>query len=136
MLGTDLLAALPELRAHAESRMTATVLVESVAITTNQTTGAPIVTATTVYSGKARVKAGATNANTSGAASSVQSVHLDELHVPVGSGPFQVGHRVTVVSDATNPALVGNQYRVTRLHEGSQTTAQRLEVESWAALMT
>lgn len=134
MLGDSIAAALPSLRAHAESRMSSTCRIEGVRIDTDPAEGGPIeVVEWTAYEGRCRLRA--RNSGREAGASSTQAVHSLELHIPVGAGPVSVGQRVTMI-DSRNPAVVGNRYRVTHLHEADDLTAQRLEVEAWAATLT
>ena len=131
MLGDDVAGVLPELRAHALSRMTSTARVERIlGVTANPMTGADVVTAETVHAALAcRVKA-----SVAIQPRDVSGVDIperpDQLHFPWNTPGLNVGQRVTVTA-SQNPLLVGKVYRLVRPHLGDDTTAQRWGVESW-----
>ena len=132
MLGDDVAGALPELRAHALSRMTSTAHVERIlSVTADPLTGADVETVETVHAAlPCRVKAasGAVQpADVSGLAIPERS---DELHVEYDTAGLGVGMRATIIA-SRNPALVGRVYRLSRSHTGDDLTAQRWGVESW-----
>lgn len=113
-------------RALAEALMQTTVRVETIAVTTDQNTGADIKTATVIYTGKARVKGG------SGASLAVPAtVVSDQVHFPATAPAIPAGAQITVTASANQPSLVGNVYLVKRAHLAELQTAQRVEVESW-----
>ena len=125
---------LSRLRTEAESRMTVTVRIESVATAPDPLTGADVVTPTTVHAAlPCRIKAGALQ----GIAPDVQGAALttsrDELHFPWATLNLRPGLRavVTAVGPLDPPYLLGNLYRLASPSEGSQQTAQRWAVESW-----
>lgn len=127
MLGADITAALPELRRETESLMTTTVRVETVTVTADPTTGADVVTPTSlVYSGPAKVKGSAAAADAVPA-----TVATERIHFPALGAVIPVGSRITVEDSTNQPNLVGLVYRVTRSHLAEFQTAQRVEVESW-----
>ena len=127
----DISAALDDLRIAAESRMTSTCAIESVATETDST-GAVIITVTPVWSGPCRLRTRDTM--TTQAGQSTHSVMIDQVHIPVWADGVRTGHRLTV-TDACDPRLIGNVYRVRGVHEADQTTAQRLGVESWGSTL-
>ena len=139
MFGSDIEAALPELRAAAESRMRTTAKVESVAVSPG-TTGADMETPTVVHAAiRCRVKAMSGRQSLTGhVAGSPQTQVSDEIHFPWDTVGLKVGLRVTVtgLGPSDPPSLLGNVYRLSSPHEGSQSTAQRWGVETWAALMS
>ena len=132
MLGDDVAGVLPELRAHALSRMTSTARVERVlSVTADPLTGADVVTAETVHAAlPCRVRAasgGLRPANVDGLTIAEQS---DQLHFPWDTSGLDVGMRATITA-SRNPALVGRVYRLSRSPLGDDSTAQRWGVESW-----
>ena len=130
MLGDDIAGVLPELRAHALSRMTSTVLVESVTVAADPMTGRDVETATTIATLPCRVKSSGvqgTRANISDAAI-LENRQL--IHFPWDTTVLRAGMRVTITA-STTPSLVGMVYRLDSPTQGDQATAQRWEVESW-----
>ena len=132
MLGDDVAGVLPELRAHAHSRMTSTAHVERVlAVTADPLTGADVVTAATVHAAlPCRVKASESAIQPRDVAGVDVPERPDQLHFPWDTSGLEVGQRVTVTA-SRNPILVGRVYRLVRSHIGDDTTAQRWGVESW-----
>lgn len=132
-------AALPELRAEAEGRMTVTAKVEAVAVTPGPT-GADVETPTVIHQAiRCRVKAvGRRQSVLVHVAGSIQAQVSDEVHFPWDTVGLKVGLRVTVtgLGPSDPPSLLGNVYRLSSPSEGSQATAQRWGVETWAALMS
>jgi hypothetical protein len=55
------------------------------------------------------------------------------LHLPIGAGPIHVEDEVTIVSAATDPQLLGREYRIAGRHNKSLATAQRLPMEEVVA---
>ena len=134
MLGHDIAAALPELRAHAESRMTLTVRVESVMVAPDAT-GKDAETATVQHpSLPCRLRAGTRQPTDTPVAGSTVTTVPDELHFPWDTHQLAVGWRAVVISigPLDPPSLLDRMYRLVNPHEGSQATAQRWGVESWA----
>lgn len=132
MLGADISAHLPELRAHALSRMTSTVRVERIlSVVADPMTGADVVTAATVHAALAcRVKASVAAIQPRDVAGADIPERSDQIHFPWDTPGLGVGQRVTVTA-SQNPILVGKVYRLVRPHVGDDTTAQRWGVESW-----
>ena len=124
-------AALPHLRQAAESRMTSVCAIESVELGTSPAGEVTEVVAH-VWSGPCRLRTRETM--TTQAGQSTQSVMIDQVHIPVWADGVRTGHRLTV-TDACDPRLAGNVYRVRGVHEADQTTAQRLGVESWGSTL-
>lgn len=132
MLGDDIAGALPELRAHALSRMTSTARVERVlGVTADPLTGADVVQVVTVHAAlpcRVRATSGELRpANVDGLTIAEQS---DQLHFPWDTSGLDVGMRATITA-SRNPALVGRVYRLSRSPLGDDLTAQRWGVESW-----
>lgn len=132
MLGDDVAGVLPELRAHALSRMTSTARVERIlGVTANPMTGADVVTAETVHAAlRCRVKASVAAIQPRDVSGVDIPERPDQLHFPWNTPGLNVGQRVTVTA-SQNPLLVGKVYRLVRPHLGDDTTAQRWGVESW-----
>ena len=132
MLGDDVRNALPELRAHALSRMTSAVRVERVlSVTADPLTGADVVTAATVHAAlPCRVKASESAVQPRDVAGVDVPERPDQIHFPWDTAGLEVGQRVTVTA-SRNPILVGRVYRLVRSHIGDDATAQRWGVESW-----
>ena len=132
MLGDDVAGVLPELRAHALSRMTSTAHVERIlSVTADPLTGADVVTAATVHAAlPCRVKASEADLQPRDLAGVDVPERPDQIHFPWDTAGLEVGQRVTVTA-SRNPILVGKVYRLVRPHVGDDTTAQRWGVESW-----
>ena len=132
MLGDDVAGVLPELRAHALSRMTSTARVERVlGVTANPLTGADVVQVETVHAAlPCRVKASEAAIQPRDVAGVDVPERPDQIHFPWDTAGLEVGQRVTVTA-SRNPILVGRVYRLVRSHVGDDLTAQRWGVESW-----
>lgn len=131
-LGASIAGILPELRSHAESRMTSTVRVERVlSVTADPMTGQDVVTAETVHAAvPCRLKAATSALRPAAVGDLTIPEHSDQLHVPWDIPGLAVGMRATITA-SSNPLLVGRVYRMSRSHVGDDTTAQRWGVESW-----
>lgn len=126
MLNDGIAAALPELRAHAESRMTRTCLVRAVTgVDVDPETGADVPSyGPTLYEGPCRLRDrqyGSTALDLSGTAPATRS--RLELHVPFGSPRIPVG-AVVSFEDGTP------DYRVTDTADGDDVTARRYPLET------
>lgn len=125
-IGDELAAALPRLRAMAESLMRDTVLVERRVGKSDPESGeAPMVQ---VYQGKAKVQTYEAHDSTPeviGATITKQRYHV---HVPVGSFSPQEGDVITVETATLDPNLEGRVYRVEALLHKTAATAYRLQV--------
>ena len=132
MLGDDVAGVLPELRAHAHSRMTSTAHVERIlGVAADPLTGADVVTAATVHAAlPCRVKASVSAIQPRDVAGVDVPERPDQIHFPWDTAGLEVGQRVTVTA-SRNPILVGRVYRLVRSHIGDDATAQRWGVESW-----
>lgn len=126
-------SALVRLRAEAEGRMTSTCVIDRVTGVETAPDGAVSEQSENICFTKCRIRGRGEWAVERGAGSQ-QAVHVSEIHIPVNVLGVTVGDRVTVESSPES-RLCGNRYRVTRVHETSQTTAQRLGVESWPATL-
>jgi hypothetical protein len=134
MLGDAITAALPELRAHAESLMVDTCTV------TRASSGAPVVdnnngTVTpaaprTIYSGPCRVQVPDAAEKIEEAGGDALSVQAAIISLPVaGSEAVAVGDVVTVTSATFDADLAEVDYVVRGLHRKSHATARRLRCE-------
>lgn len=132
MLGDDIAAALPGLRAEAESRMRETCLVRRpIGVEPDPMTGAdvPVFAPDPVYTGKARVKAENTQARAGESAGSTVVAQSPAVHIPWASAALLPGDVVDFAADTYTPRLQGLTFRVTGVHVGSDLTAQRVPVE-------
>lgn len=132
-LGDDITAALPELRAQAESRMRSTVTVERPDLTVppDPLTGLPVLVP--VYTGKARWKPPVYSRATPEAGGHEYTIQPAEWHFPVGAFLPAVGQIVTATAIPSHPQLVGRTFRVVAIGGGDDTTAMRLGVEEYPA---
>ena len=130
MLGDDVAGVLPDLRAHALSRMTSTALIESVAVTADPLTGRDVEAPTTVATLPCRVKSSGVQGTRANISSAAILESRQMLHFPWDTTVLRAGMRVTVTASDT-PSLVGMVYRLDSPTQGDQATAQRWEVESW-----
>lgn len=125
MLGHDIAAALPEMRAHAESRMRRNCVVRRVlSVDADPETGEDVpVYGPVLYDGPCRLRDrqyGSTALDLSGTAPATRS--RLELHIPVGSPRLPV-HAVVLFDDGTPT------YRITDLADGDDVTARRYPLE-------
>jgi len=138
-IGDDLAAALPELRAMAESLMRDTIRVERV-VGVDESTGEA--TYETVYpveqtpdrwrrgdGGIGKVQAYEAQEATPEVAGATIAVQRYAVHIPVGSCKPEIGLRVTILAAALDPNLTGRTYRVVALLHKTAATAYRLGVE-------
>lgn len=126
-------------RVLAESLMTDTCRIERPGeVVTDPDTGVVSPSFTLVYplpdheaplDGRCKVQQTMAQSSSREAGGGVYTAQDARLDIPVGAGPVAPGDRVTMLTGAYNPALVGNMYRVTDLFEKSLQTAQRLRVE-------
>lgn len=106
-----ILAALPRLRAEAESLMTATWLVERLAGDAPLVGYAPTPTRSTVYSGRGKLQSYEGHEQRTGLSSATVVVQRLSIHFPVGSFDPQPGDVATCTA-STDPAIVGRVYRI------------------------
>lgn len=129
-LGADIAAALPGFRTQAESLM-------KDQCTVTRGTSDPVFNPNSgqyepgagnqVYAGKCRIQSGTTQASNPEAGGAVFTVERVVLQLPHGTD-LEIGD-VATITVSVNPALVGNQYRVTGLGEKTHATAARYTVE-------
>lgn len=132
MLGQDVAAALPGLRAQAESRMVDTVVVRRPAAdqTIDDDTvvdGAEFAPAP-VYSGPCRVKAPGVQPQRVESAGATVTIQKPELHVPDDAPELLPGDVAFLAADTYTPRLRGKVYRVDDGHAATDSTAQRVPV--------
>lgn len=129
-LGADIAAALPELRAQAESRMSETFEV----FTSERVLGGDgkyVTTETPVYEdvrGRLKVPTLTVSEREQGAqVPAIQDVHV---HVPVGATPLvEVNHMWRCTASDSDVSLVGRVWRTKGSHQAGQVTAHRYPVE-------
>jgi len=130
-LGADLAAALPELRAEAESLMLDTCTVSPVT-GVDESTGAPT-PGTAVYAGRCRFQTTEVQVSEPEAGGATYTVLSGRLHVPVAAfaNPAPgVDLVASCVTSANNPNLPGRMFRVTGPSPAkSLPTADRLPIE-------
>ena len=125
MLGDDIDAALPELRAQAESRMTDAVVAGVYADGTDPVTGdATRVLITERYSGPARLRWASRDVANASEPSMPVSVQEPYLSVPFGSTRLMRGDEVTVTG-SDDSAMVGMRFEVTGSPAMGQVSAHR-----------
>lgn len=127
-LGSDIDAALPQLRAEAESRMREKVQVGSFRDGVDEATGGPTRDLVTErYTGKARIRWGSrevTNANGPSMPITVQEPYMS---VPFGT-PLLRDSEV-LVTGSEDPVLVGRRFRVQGYPVAGAVTAHRYPLE-------
>lgn len=129
----DVLAHLPAMRAEAESLMVDSIRFAHPGTETyDDTTGGYVTTpGTTIYAGPCKVQVRAASPADASVGDAELVIDRLEIHVPVSAvdiPPSSVG-TITAVGAASDPSLVGNQYRVLGTHAASFKTARRLPVE-------
>jgi len=115
-------------RAAAERNMLDTCTVHTEARAVDQTTGAEVVSSTTLYTGRVKIQSGATQESTPEAGGATLTVQRSEAHFPVGAFVPAVGQVVTVTAAALDPLMAGLTFRVVALLHKSAATAYRLAV--------
>ena len=137
MLGQEIAAALPELRAYAESRMweTATVRRPGTDIPDDSIYDTPEFLPEPVYGptiqpheGKCRIKAVTLQPRDEDSAGSTVTVEALEFHVPESAPALLPGDVVFMAADTYTPRLRGLTYRITASHAATDTTAQRVPI--------
>lgn len=128
-LGSDIAAALPGLRAEAESRMTDVVLVGRFEDGVDEDTGDPTwVLATERYAGKARIRWGSREVTNADAPSMPITVQEPYLSIPFGSPLLRDNDEVQVTA-SDDPILLGRRFRVQGYPVAGQVTAYRYPLE-------
>ena len=133
-IGADVTAALPGMRAAAESLMVDSVRVERPGLpVTDPETGDVTTPSVVVYVGPGKVQSTLPQAAHPVAGEHQFTVQQASVHVPVSAGPVMVGDLVVPVAVVHDAALVGRVFRVKELLHKSFATAQRLSVEEVVA---
>lgn len=128
MIGDDIAAALPGLRAEAESRMRDTVTVGLFEDGTDEA-GEPTRTLVTErYTGKARIRWGSREVTNAAAPSMPVTVQEPYLSVPFGTPRFFDDDEVLCTA-SEDPILVGRVFRVQGDAIAGQVTAYRYPLE-------
>lgn len=130
-LGSDIDAALPELRAQAQSMMHSRVLIRRQSGETwDEESGTNLPQWEDIYSGPARFRFPNSQPQEGDAAGERVVDQTPTLSLPVEtSGAVQVDDVATVIQNTFDPAMVGLQLRVTGAHFQTHSTARRLPVE-------
>ena len=130
MIGDDVLVALDELRAQAESLMLATGTVSRTTGMSTDTDGREVPDTVAVYSGPARLMPPAIAAQQMVVAGATVTVQRHQLHFPVGSFRMQAGDVWTCTANPADPTLAGRKYRlVAEAPAASLSVAYRLLCE-------
>jgi hypothetical protein len=132
MLGHDLAAELPNLRAHAESMMLdACTVTRTAPGTFNDATGVETVgSTTTVYSGPCRLRMARGGGSPTDAGEAQWTLSGVTVSLPVStSGDVQTGDVVTLTASALDADAVGLVAQVKGVHWQTFSTARRLECE-------
>ena len=125
-LGSDLAAALPLLRAEAESRMTETVIAGTFKDGTDENGDATRVPDAVRYEGRGRIRYGSLAAsNDLNQVAQPVVMQSPFLSVPWGSPRLFEGDDVVVPASGSDPLLVGRTYRVAGNAVIGQVTTHR-----------
>ena len=128
-LGDDLAAALPELRAAAESRMLdACTVRRAVGVTVDDVGVTTPDYSEPLYEGPCRVQTFEPQEYTPDVAVATVTTQRYAVHVPVGAYEPSIGDVVEISTATLDPHLAGREYRVVALLHKSQATAYRLGV--------
>lgn len=139
-LAADIGAALPSLRAEAESLMRSKVRIRRRSKTTqrNPETGLEEHTWSVVYEGPGRLRADAAQPQDSDAAGQQVTDRQMRVSLPIGADPrivtgasadVKVDDVGVLTANPDDPASVGLEFRVRDGHVQTQSTARRLPVE-------
>lgn len=128
-LGSDISAALPALRAEAESRMFESVAVGSFTDGTDPETGDPTrLLVDERYTGIGRIRWGSREVSNSQATGSPAAMQEPYLSVPFGTARFFTDDEVECTG-STDPLLVGRRFKVSGGASAGQVTAYRYPLE-------
>lgn len=133
-LGQDVAAALPALRAEAESLMTDRLVGVNVGESVwDESTGQYTDGEVQVYSGKGRLRFGNAQGQQRDLQGDETSTVVGILSLPVeGSADVEVGAIFTVQSSEHNPDNVGTKVRVTGVQPTTYATARRFQVDHYS----
>lgn len=131
MLADDFRRALPELQANAESTMaTPCRVIRPGPVTADPVTGADITTGPRQFAGGCKLQMLQAQAQVAESGSGSVTVLRQEVHLPVGAGPFRKGDVVEVLDRDDSPAaVVLRRLRIVNVPFQTWQTAQRLPVE-------
>jgi len=133
VIGDDIAAALPDLRAQAESLMTETVQVGTFADGTDANLNAILTLTAEHYTGMGQIKFPSLAVSDRVAASQQAASVSAVLKVPVGSGAdIRPGDRVLVTASTSDESLVGRSFRIGAWPAAGQVTAHRYPIEEWS----
>lgn len=127
-LGGDISAALPQLRAEAESRMSESVIVGSFKDGTDDNGDAIRVPDQSRYSGIGRIRWNSREVSNSQATGSPVAVQEPYLSVPFGAARLFTDDEVEC-SGSTDPLLVGRRFKISGGASAGQVTAYRYPLE-------
>jgi len=128
--GADIAAALPELRAHAESLMTDTIRLETVTGSARDPVTLEMVdTYATVYEGPGRWQRPDTVAAESVAGEVEFGLNRVTVQLPISVTVAARGQRASVVASQTDPALPGARATVQAVPNKTHATMRRLLCE-------
>ena len=107
--------------------------VRRVTTSVNQSTGADVVTSTTLYTGRCKVQTFEAFEQTPEASGHEFTVQRYAVHVPVGSFAPAVGDLVDITAATLDANLTGTTFRVVALLNKTAATAYRLAVTEQVA---
>ena len=132
MLGHDLAAALPELRAHAESRMLSTWRIETRVTEYDRTVGENVTITTELFVTKGRLKATRSFGNLTQDAGARTAITVTrELHIPIDSPevPANAWAVCIAIDPTSDPTILGAEVQFDGPVPGDQATARRMQVK-------
>jgi len=132
MLGDDIAAALPELRAAAESLMVDTCRVTTLSAPVWDGPSGEYLpgTTATIYEGKCRLRRPVAAPQATDAGETTWAVDVLVLSLPIlGSESVADGHDVEILTSAHDPATVGLTLKVQGGHWQTHSTARRFPVK-------
>ena len=132
MLGYDVAATLPELRAQAESLMVDACIIDRLTgqSAPDPTTGVVAPTyGAAFYTGRCRLQDAVTASDSANAGEHEFTVLGRILQLPVDATAYRVGDRVRITASALDPALVGSVLSVRSWKPKSHATMRRLICE-------
>lgn len=133
MIGDDIAAALPDLRAQAESLMTETVEVGEFTVEVDGNLNPIETLAEAHYTGKGQIKYPSLAVSDRVAASQQAASVSAVLKVPVGSGAdIRPGDTVRVTASTSDGSLVGRKFRIAAWPASGQVSAHRYPIEEWS----
>jgi hypothetical protein len=104
-------------------------VVRPLGVTPDPGTGADVAAAELVHLGRCKVQDAETQPRSSESGLSTVTVQQLQVHLPVGTGPYQRGDVVHVVDQLAEPRAVLRRLRVESVPTKTWQTAQRLPVE-------